>query len=276
MILFFIFYGVTGTVALIAALYLLLRRGNAFAPDVAPPPRLRRWAAAFFAVAALGHVWWYLFFVLSGQPHSADEAMPSAWYAAINVLDCVTLLTTLSGTLLAMLQDRRRPVWPVVATLLPFVVLSVVLMLRLSQNIMYVCFAYLLAVYVAFTLYMIVAVRQYGRWLRDNFADLERKEVSLSYAVALASMLLIICYALIDSSIALFFSSTSSSLSSLSSCCGAWRRCPSWTTTAPPPTASLSTTRPPRAPLQATTPSPPSGTSWTSTVWPPGSTCSTT
>ena len=58
MIFFFILYGITGAVPLIAALYLLLRRGNAFAPDVTPPVRLRRWAAAFFAVAALGHVWW--------------------------------------------------------------------------------------------------------------------------------------------------------------------------------------------------------------------------
>ena len=51
--LFFILYGVTGVVPLIAAVYLLLRRGNAFAPGVTPPVRLRRWAAAFFAVLPL-------------------------------------------------------------------------------------------------------------------------------------------------------------------------------------------------------------------------------
>ena len=56
-VLFFILYGITGVVPLIAALYLLLRRGNAFASDVTPPLRLRRWAASFFAVAALDHVW---------------------------------------------------------------------------------------------------------------------------------------------------------------------------------------------------------------------------
>ena len=27
------------------------------------------------------------------------------------LVDCVTLLTTTAGTLLSMLQDRRRPVW---------------------------------------------------------------------------------------------------------------------------------------------------------------------
>jgi hypothetical protein len=60
-ILFFILYGITGVVPLITAVYLLFRRGNAFAPNVTPPVRLRRWAASFFAAAALGHVWWMLF-----------------------------------------------------------------------------------------------------------------------------------------------------------------------------------------------------------------------
>ena len=44
-ILFFMLYGVTGVVPLMAALYLLLCRGNAFAPDITPSVRLRRWAA---------------------------------------------------------------------------------------------------------------------------------------------------------------------------------------------------------------------------------------
>ena len=101
---FFILYGITGAVPLLAALYLLLRRGNAFAPGVTPPVRLRRWASAFFAVAALGHVWWYLFYI-----YSCD--LQSASYVVIGVLDCVVLLITIAGTLLTMLQDRKRPVW---------------------------------------------------------------------------------------------------------------------------------------------------------------------
>ena len=55
-ILFFILYGITGMVPLIAALYLLLRRGNAIAPGVTPPVRLRRWTASFFVVLSLSHV----------------------------------------------------------------------------------------------------------------------------------------------------------------------------------------------------------------------------
>ena len=41
-ILFIVIYTITGVVPLMAALYLLLRRGNAFAPDTTPPLRLRR------------------------------------------------------------------------------------------------------------------------------------------------------------------------------------------------------------------------------------------
>ena len=38
------------------------------------------------------------------------------------MFDCVTLLTTTAGTLLSMLQDRRRPVWRVVVAMVSFVV----------------------------------------------------------------------------------------------------------------------------------------------------------
>ena len=38
-ILFIVVYSITGVLPLIAALYLLLRRGNAFAPDMTPPVR---------------------------------------------------------------------------------------------------------------------------------------------------------------------------------------------------------------------------------------------
>ena len=53
-ILLFMLYGVGAAVAAGACLYLVLRRANAFAPEVTPPVRLRRWTAAFFAVLAIG------------------------------------------------------------------------------------------------------------------------------------------------------------------------------------------------------------------------------
>jgi len=49
--LFFVLYGVTGVVPLIATLYLLLHPANAIAPGVTPPVRLRRWTSAWMLTA---------------------------------------------------------------------------------------------------------------------------------------------------------------------------------------------------------------------------------
>ena len=206
LILFFILYGVTGAVALVAALYLLLRRGNAFAPDINPPVRLRRWAALFFAFSVLGHVWWLLFCIYSCDFHFQNVVTLSAGYVALVIFDIVTLLTTLAGTLLSMLQDRRRSVWPVFAAMIPFVVLGIVFMVRPSDLIMLIAVTYILLLYVLFTAYMVFAVRRYGQWLNDNYADLENKRVWLSQAVTLGSLLLFFLYNLVDiDSIVLMF-----------------------------------------------------------------------
>lgn len=205
MILFFIIYGVTGAVQLIAALYLLLRRGNAFAPEVTPPVRLRRWAAAFFGVLALGHVWWYFVYITSADCHSMGDLLHSAGYVTAVALDFVTLQTTIAGVLLAMLQDRRRPVWPAFVATIPFIALCVALLVSPSYRLLQAAAAYVLLFYALFTLYVGFAVRQYGRWLRDNYADLERKEVWQSHVLTVVFLLLFIFYALIYSSVTLFF-----------------------------------------------------------------------
>ena len=189
LILFFILYGITGVVPLIAALYLLLRRGNAFAPDVTPPMRLRRWTAAFFAFASLTHVWWLQFYIFSGNLYSVG-------YLIFVMLDCIVLFTTFSGMLLAMLQDRRRPVWPAMVGLIPFVALGVMFMVRPNDLLIDIAGTYLLVLSLLFAGYMVVAIRQYGRWLNDNYADLENKKVWLSQTVALISMLLFALYVL--------------------------------------------------------------------------------
>ena len=190
-ILFFMLYGITGVVPLVAAVYLLFRRGNAFAPGVTPPLRLRRWAASFFIVAALGHVWWYLFLIYSCDVHSVS-------YVVVSLIDCVGMLTTIAGTLLAMLQDRKRPVWPIVAGLIPYVVIASLFIINPDDTFLNVAIVYILLVYVFFTIYMVFAVRQYGRWLNDNYADLENKKVWLSQTVSLVCLLLFILYATVE------------------------------------------------------------------------------
>ena len=187
LVLFLVLFGVTGVVPLIAALYLLLRRANAIAPSVTSPVRLRRWTAAFFGVSTLAHAWWLLFYILSGGQNSLGDL-------ALAMLDCVLLFTTFAGMLLSMLQDRRRPVWPAVAAMIPFVLLMGAYMVFPSSQLIMFVVAYLVLVCVAFTGYMVFAIRQYERWLNDNYADLENKKVWLSQMLALSCMLLFVLY----------------------------------------------------------------------------------
>lgn len=197
-ILFIVIYTITGVVPLMAALYLLLRRGNAFAPDTMPPLRLRRWTAAFFAVTTLAHVWWLLFYIYSGALHSVA-------YLVIVMVDCMLLFVTLAGMLLAMLQDRRRPVWPALVALIPFVTLGGAYMAFPSILIEQITAAYLVLLGLLFTVHMIFAIRQYGRWLNDNYANLENKKVWLCQAVALGCMLLFVLYVLAVDMVLIWF-----------------------------------------------------------------------
>ena len=59
-ILFLMFYSSIAMLALMAGIYLGLRRSNAIAPSVNPPKALRQWTAAFFVTAAMSHVWWFV------------------------------------------------------------------------------------------------------------------------------------------------------------------------------------------------------------------------
>ena len=190
-ILFFILYGITGVVPLMAAVYLLMGRGNVFAPDVTPPVRLRRWAASFFAASVLGHVWWYLFYMYSSDVNSV-------WFLLVILFDYVGMVITIAGTLLSMLQDRKRRIWLAFVAMIPFSVFMVLHFLYPEGPFEYIGTAYNLLLYVLFSAYMVYAVRQYGRWLNDNYADLENKKVWLSQVVSLVFLLFFILYAVVD------------------------------------------------------------------------------
>ena len=175
-ILLFMLYGVGTATAAGACLYLLLRRANAIAPEVTSPVRLRRWTAAFFAVLAIGHLWYLPAAVLT------DEDITVCMLVG-GLLDCVTVIPLVTVLLLCMLQDRQRPLWPVGVMTAPLVVLMVAGIVNRSEAYMPVAYGYLLLVAVGVVVYMVRAVRQYGRWLRDNYADLERKEVWQTFVV---------------------------------------------------------------------------------------------
>lgn len=180
--------------SIIGCLYLLLTKGNAFATDVTPPVRLRRWAAAYFAVSFLEHFWWLLFYLYFGDIHSVT-------YGVICVLDCILMMSTIVGTLFAMLQDRKRPIWPIIIATIPYMVLLGLSIVYPSSHFLSIAIAYILLLFVLFTAYVVFAVKQYGRWLRDNYADLEHKEVMQSYMLIIVFSLFVIFYGFADNTI---------------------------------------------------------------------------
>jgi AraC-like DNA-binding protein len=59
-----------------------------------------------------------------------------------------------------------------------------------SEGMLPWLYGYFLLMAVGFTIYMVREVRRYGRWLRDNYADLEHKEVWQSFLVLAVIMLM--------------------------------------------------------------------------------------
>ena len=171
--------------------YLLLCRGKAIAPDITPPAPLRRWAAATFGVMALAHVWWILFYTYMDDSRTVI-------YGLLVALDCLALPPVFVGTLLNMLQDRRRPLWPIFIVMTPCAVIPVLQTALPDIDLTTPNMIYGLVLAVAFIIYMVVAVRQYGRWLRMNYADLEHKEVWLSLALLIGLMILLLSFEYTD------------------------------------------------------------------------------
>ena len=176
--------------SLIACCYLLFRRANAIAPDVMSPLRLRRWTAAFFAAIALCHLWYLPMFFLT----SPDDKMLSSLIAGL--LDCMTVIPLTIVVLLVMLQDRRRPLWPVAVMVAPLVVGNAFSVATRSDVLLPVLFVYFLLMWLGLIIYMVRAIRQYGRWLRDNYADLEHKEVWQGFVVLVIFFLVYTIYSL--------------------------------------------------------------------------------
>ena len=176
--------------ALMASCYLLFRQGNAFARDVTPSVRLRRWTAAYFGATALCRLWYMQIFFLT----SVEDIVVTDLIGGL--LDSVVVPLVII-VMLNMLQDRRRPLWPIALMIAPLVVGSVFSIATLSYTVVPMLYVYLLLLCVGITIYMVRATRQYGRWLRDNYADLEHKEVWQSFVVLAFMLLLFVFYTFI-------------------------------------------------------------------------------
>ena len=161
---FIMLYAVVTTTAMLASCYLLFRRANAIAPNITPPARLRRWTAAFFAVLVLNHVVYMPIFFLS----SSEDIMMIDLIGGL--LDCMTLFPVAIIVLLAMLQDRRRPLWSVAVMITPIVVVGAFNVATRSYALQPMAYVYSLLMCMGLIVYMVRALKQYGRWLRDNFA----------------------------------------------------------------------------------------------------------
>ena len=191
--LYLIVYGGAMILALIGCIYLLFRRSNAFAPEVTPPLRLRRWVVTFFVVMLLSHLWWYVLVKYDFFGDSLTGLIVAA------TLDCMMLIPLIMGMLQAMLQDRRRPLWPFFLATLPVAVLFAMIAYRHDLVLVPWVQGYFMLMTVVMFIYMAFAVRQYSLWLRNNYADLENKEVWQSFMV-LAICLLILSFDIYSSS----------------------------------------------------------------------------
>ena len=187
-VFFIMLYGMAGFFAMLACVYLLLRRGNAFAEDVRSSCVLRRWTAAFMAAIVASHVWWYVL----GTYFLTDDRLVRN--ITTIMLDHVTLVPLVMAVLLAMLQDRRRPLWPWLLAQAPEVLAAALGIAARSEFWGYeVPHYWQLAVIAVFVVYYIIALRQYERWLLDNYADLERKEVwqSMVFIIVLLAVYMV-------------------------------------------------------------------------------------
>ena len=187
-VFFIMLYGMAGFFAMLACVYLLLRCGNAFAEGVRSSCVLRRWTAVFMAAIVASHVWWYVL----GTCFLTDDRLVRN--ITTIMLDHVTLVPLVMAVLLAMLQDRRRPLWPWLLAQAPEVLAAALGIAGRSEFWGYqVVHYWQLGVIAVFVVYYIIALRQYGRWLLDNYADLEHKEVwqSMVFIIVLLAVYMV-------------------------------------------------------------------------------------
>lgn len=180
--LFIMLYGWAALLAVLACFYFLFSRGNLFSETNTPPKELRLWAAAFMASVAASHVWWYVL----GIYFLVDDRMVRNIVGI--TLDHITLVPLVMSMLLRMLQDRQRRLWPWFLTQVPIIVAAAVGIVRHDEFYGFEMTTYWqLAVMIVFVVYYIYSLVKYGRWLHENYADLEHKEVwqSLLFVVAL-------------------------------------------------------------------------------------------
>ena len=90
-------------------------------------------------------------------------------------------------------DDSR--LWPVAVMVSPLVVGIAVCIANQNDTLLPMLRIYILLLGIGLIIYMVREVRRYGHWLRDNYADLEHKEVWKSFLVLAIMMLVLGIYA---------------------------------------------------------------------------------
>ena len=187
-IYYWMLYGAVFMLCTLSSLYLWLRPRNIFS-DVESPRDLRQCTSAFIASMALSHVWWLVL-------EKADFIGDILSRAIVGILlDAVTLVPLAMVVLMRMLQNRRRSVRLIWLSVVPmvFICLGMGLIAR-DLGFFDALIYYLVVLAIAFVAYMFYAVRQYGLWLRDNYADLAHKEVWQVQFMLLLILLMFVLY----------------------------------------------------------------------------------
>ena len=213
--LYIMLYTIVTVMTAMACIYLLFRQGNAFARDITPPTRLRRWAAAFFGAFTLNHVWYMPVAFLS----SSEDIRLLDLIGGL--IDCMTFAPLAIVVMFTMLQDRRRPLWPIAVMMAPLVVGKALGVATLSDDFLPALYVYFVLMCIGLIIYMVRALRQYGRWLRDNYADLEHKEVRQSFVVFAIVLLVFVFYAFTNEGT--FFAYVMEAVSAVLICYLLWR-----------------------------------------------------
>ncbi len=168
---FLMLYGGAAMLALTSCCYMLMAVRSIFAPHVVLSRGLRRWTAAFFAAVAASHLWWVLF----GIVWLKDDRLTRDIITI--TLDFITLVPLIMAVLLRMLQDRKRKLWPFFVAHIPIIGMAIYGLMVHSPEAKVYMYYYQMVIIVVFIIYTIRSLMQYSRWLRENYADLEYKEV---------------------------------------------------------------------------------------------------
>ncbi len=151
-------------------------------------------AATYFSSLALAHVWWFLLYF------NAPSDFRLLGVVICQMLDYTLVFLTTMGTLLSMLQDSRRPFWPTIVMAL--VILAFLLVAYIfSVDIHLASFIAGAAMILFIVITMLRYLVQYSRWLRDNYSDLEHKEVWQIFFVIASLMIFVLFYNMTSGSI---------------------------------------------------------------------------